>query len=101
MQGDQVTSLKQFIERDILRKIQVRILVHIIGNDLHAKAAADSCHGCADLTGSHNPRCLLVEIKSHKSAEAEIIFPHFYISLMDPAVCGEGQSHGMLRHRLR
>ena len=63
MQGDQVTLRQQGIQIHILHKIRkCRVLIYIISDHLHAKAAADPCHGRTDLTGSYDAGGLLIKV---------------------------------------
>ncbi len=90
------------LQGDILHKIfQGIVLVHIVGHDLHSEAMTDAAHGSADFAGSDDAGSLLIEIETHQPAQAEIIFPYLIVSLVQTAVAGQRQGHGMLRHRFR
>ena len=62
---------------------------------------ADAAHCGADFSGADDTGGLLVKVKAHKSAQAEIILSYLIVCLVQSAVCSESQRHRMLRHRLR
>ena len=68
VKGDQVTLCKQGIQAYIFHKIlQIRILVDVIGQDLHSKAAADPAHGGANLSSTDDTGCLFMKINAHQT----------------------------------
>ena len=100
VQGDEVAGGKQGVEIHIGHEGQVGILVHVVGNHLHAEALADPRHGRADLAGAHNAGGLAVEVDAQKSLEAEVILPHLDIGLVEVPVHSQRQRHGVLGHSL-
>ena len=92
VQGDQVTLSKQLIECDIGSELlDSRILEYIISDDLHAESVADSCHGSADLTGSDDTGGLAVEVHTHQTVQAEVIFTDLYICFVQMTVDSQSQ----------
>ena len=74
VQGDQITLCQQFVQSYVSNEIfDGRILKYIIGDDVHTKAVADSCHGSTDLTSTNDTCGLAVEVHTHQSAKAEVI----------------------------
>ena len=102
VQGDQVALRQQFVQRHIGDEIlQVRILEYVVSQDLHAESAADPCHGRADLAGADDAGGFLIEIKAHQSVQAEVVLTDSYVGLVQSAVDGQRQRHGMLSHSFR
>ena len=77
------------------------IIWRVIGDHVHAEAAADIDEDPADLAGAHHADGFSVEIKSCQPVQGEIEFPGAVIGLMDPPDGGEQQRDGMLSYRIR
>ena len=101
VKGDQITLCQQFIQRYIGHKIQCRILIFIIGNDIHAETMADSRHCRTDFTGSHDTGCFPVEIYSLHTTKTEVVFANSHIGFMNSPVGSQGQCHRVFCYSFR
>ena len=101
VKGDQITLRQQLVQRYIGHKIQCRILIFIIRNDIHTESMADSCHCRTDLTGSHDTGCFLIEVYPLHTAKAEVIFTDSHVRFMDSSVGSQCQCHRMFRYGFR
>ena len=52
VEGDEVALGEQLVQLHILRKGQIRVMVHVVSQDPHPEAVADLRHGRADLAGA-------------------------------------------------
>ena len=101
VQGDQVTRCEQLIQLHISNEIKIRILIHVVCDDLHAKSMTNARHCRSDFSRSHDSGCLSVKIHSGQSLQAEIVLADSHICLVQMTVHCHRQSHRMLRYRLR
>ena len=101
VEADQVAAPEQLLQRDIGDPVQSVFGVRVIGQHLHAEAPADTGHSQADLAGAHDTGGLAMEVDPGQTVEGEVVFTAFDIGLMGVAVGGQGQGHGVFRHRLR
>ena len=101
VEADQVAAAEQIIQGDKGEPVQILPGVGIVGQHLHAEALANSGHGQADLTGAYDAGGLVVEVHPHQSGEGKVVLPALDIGLVGVTVGGEGQGHGVFRHRLR
>ena len=102
VQGDQITLCQQFVQRYVSNEIfDGWILKHIIGDDVHTKTVADSCHSSTDLTSTNDTCGLAVEVHTHQSAKAEVILTNLYISFVKMTVNCQSQSHCVLSNCFR
>ena len=80
MKGNDIALFQQSVQRNIFHEIlQGRILVYIIGDDSHAKPVTDAAHGCTDFAGADDAGSFLIEIETHETAEAEVVFSYLII----------------------
>ena len=99
MKGNDIAVRKQLFQGHIFYKLfQGIVLIHIVSDYFHAKAPANAAHSGADFSGANDACGFLVEVESHKSAQTEIIFSDFVIGLVQPAIAGQSQGHGMFGH---
>ena len=97
VQGDDVGPLEQLVQRHVV-DAAVRRRERIIGDDLHAEAAADVDEDPADLSGADDAHGLAVEIEARKTVQGEIEFPRAVVGLVNAAHGGQKQGDRVLRH---
>ena len=99
VQRDNICLRDQLLQRNILHfKLIVRI--RIIGKHVHAKAVTDTDHRLPDLSGSDDPRRLLVKIHAHQTVQAHVEVSGSCVRLVGVAVDRQKQRHGKLGDRL-
>ena len=101
VKGDQVRLGKQRIQIDILYEIQIFVRVHIVTEHFHTKSVADTCHCSTDFSGSDDTCGLFVEVDTHQSVQAVVVFTYFDICFVRVAVCRQSQCHRMLCNSFR
>ena len=99
VEGDDIRFGEQLVQLHVLQA-RAGIGELVIGQDLHAETSADIPKDAADLTGADEADGLAMEVKAGQSGQAEIEFPGADVCLVGPAVDGQKQCHGVLRHRV-
>ena len=98
MERDKVAFSQDFAKGIILHEVKVGVLINVISYNTHTKAVAYPAHcrtypACAYYTSG-----LAMEIKSHKTIQAEIVLSYLYIALVYSSCYCKRKRHGVFCH---
>ena len=99
VQRDDIAAAEQLLKGDILNVGALRG-EFIIGDDMHAEAAADVDEHAPDLAGADNTDGLAVEVEAGHAVQREIEIARADIRLVDAPHRGQQERHCMLRDRI-
>ena len=97
VQGDDVALGKQGLQWHV-NVAQIRIRVHVVGQNAHPEAPADVDKTPADPAGAHHAHGLAVELEARQIPQGEVEVPGTDVGLVDAADGGQQHGHGVLGH---